>query len=128
MGVSVPGEATAEGRPVSSIRSFLDAVRSALAPLKAMLSFLEIDARLLGMLAALLIIWVGFSLVSGGTFLTARNLWNLSDQRASIAIMATGMALIIVSRTMGLSVGTMLCFQGYTGAMGQAGCVSRNHA
>ena len=126
MGVSVPGEATAEGRPVSSIRSFLDAVRSALAPLKAMLSFLEIDARLLGMLAALLIIWVGFSLVSGGTFLTARNLWNLSVQSASIAIMTTGMVLIIVSRNIDLSVGSMLGFLGYTMAMLQAVWIPRN--
>src|SRR3989454_9383300 len=119
MGVSVPGEAAAEGRSTSSIRSALDAVRSALAPLRTLLSYLEIDTRLVGMIAALLIIWVGFSLVSGGTFLTARNLWNLSVQSASIAIMATGMVLIIVSRNIDLSVGSMLGFLGYTMAMVQ---------
>src|SRR3989442_3757374 len=119
MGVSVPGEAAAEGRPTSSIRSAVDAVRSALAPLRRVLSYLEIDTRLVGMIAALLIIWVGFSLVSGGTFLTARNLWNLSVQSASIAIMATGMVLIIVSRNIDLSVGSMLGFLGYTMAMVQ---------
>src|SRR5438094_4409639 len=120
MGVSVPGEATAEGRPTSSIRAVVDAVRSALTPLRTLLSYLEIDTRLVGMVAALLIIWVGFSLVSNGTFLTARNLWNLSVQSASIAIMATGMVLIIVSRNIDLSVGSMLGFLGYTMAMLQA--------
>ena len=120
MRVSVPGEATAEGRRSSSIRSFVESVRSALAPLRASLAYLEIDTRLVGMLVALLVIWVGFNAVSGGTFLTARNLWNLSVQSASIAIMATGMVLIIVSRNIDLSVGSMLGFLGYTMAMLQA--------
>ncbi len=33
-----------------------------------------------GMLVALAVIWLGFHILSGGTFLTARNLWNLSVQ------------------------------------------------
>src|ERR1700712_5174817 len=37
----------------------------------------EIDTRLLGMLGALLIIWIGFDFYTGGLFLTPRNLWNL---------------------------------------------------
>ena len=41
-----------------------------------------------------------------------RNLWNLSVQSSSIAIMATGMVLIIVSRNIDLSVGSMLGFIG----------------
>ena len=65
------------------------------------------------------IIWIGFDLRSGGDFLTARNLWNLSVQSASIAIMATGMVLIIVSRNIDLSVGSQLGFIGYTMAMVQ---------
>jgi D-xylose transport system permease protein len=79
----------------------------------------EIDTRLLGMVVALAVIWIGFDLRSGGDFLTARNLWNLSVQSASIAIMATGMVLIIVSRNIDLSVGSMLGFLGYTMAMVQ---------
>jgi D-xylose transport system permease protein len=120
MGVSVPGEATTEGHPATPPRSFADAVGSAFSPLTERLRYLEIDTRLLGMVAALLIIWVGFDVVSGGTFLTARNLWNLSVQSASIAIMATGMVLVIVSRNIDLSVGSMLGFLGYTMAMVQA--------
>lgn len=73
----------------------------------------EIDARLLGMIAALLLIWVGFhfygQIVNGyGAFLTPRNLWNLSVQTASIGVMATGMVLVIVTRHIDLSVGSIL--------------------
>lgn len=74
----------------------------------SLLSKLEIDIRMLGMLAALAIIWVGFDVLSGGVFLTPRNLWNLSVQTASIAIMSTGMVLIIVTRNIDLSVGAVL--------------------
>src|SRR5213594_4741399 len=120
MGVSVPGEATTEGQPAPPIRSFVDAVRSAFAPVTGVLRSIEVDTRMVGMVAALIIIWVSFGIVSGGTFLTARNLWNLSVQSASIAIMATGMVLVIVSRNIDLSVGSMLGFLGYTMAMFQA--------
>jgi D-xylose transport system permease protein len=73
---------------------------------------LEISPRLVGMLAALAVIWTGFHLASGGAFLTPRNLWNLSVQTASIAVMTCGMVLIIVTRNIDLSVGSMLGFIG----------------
>lgn len=77
----------------------------------------EIDTRMLGMLGALVLIWVGFhlygELVNGnGAFLTPRNLWNLSVQMCSIGIMATGMVLVIVTRNIDLSVGSVLGFVG----------------
>jgi D-xylose transport system permease protein len=81
---------------------------------------LELDTRLMGMIVALVIIWIGFQVLSGGLFLTPRNLWNLSVQSASIGIMATGMVLVIVSRNIDLSVGSVLGFLGYTMAMVQA--------
>ncbi|WP_337269067.1 sugar ABC transporter permease [Oryzifoliimicrobium ureilyticus] len=68
----------------------------------------EIDTRLLGMVGALLIIWIGFHFMTGGLFLTPRNLWNLSVQTTDIAIMTTGMVLVIVTRNIDLSVGSML--------------------
>src|SRR5690554_1913360 len=68
----------------------------------------ELDTRMLGMLGALAIIWIGFHILSGGLFLTPRNLWNLSVQSASVAIMSTGMVLVIVTRNIDLSVGSML--------------------
>ena len=87
---------------------------------RSLLLAMELDTRLLGMIGALAVIWIGFHIMSGGNFITARNLWNLSVQSASIAIMATGMVLIIVSRNIDLSVGAVLAFVGYTMAMVQA--------
>src|SRR5918994_1085470 len=92
-------------------------VRGALYRAVPLLRAAEVDTRLLGMIAALAIIWIGFNVISGGAFLTSRNLWNLSVQSASIGIMATGMVLIIVSRNIDLSVGALLGFLGYTMAM-----------
>src|ERR671910_2515818 len=86
---------------------------------RSMLASTELDTRLLGMVIALAVIWVAFNIRSGGDFLTARNLWNLSVQSTSIAVMATGMVLIIVSRNIDLSVGSLLGFLGYTMAMVQ---------
>jgi D-xylose transport system permease protein len=71
---------------------------------------LEIDTRLLGMLAALAVMWVTFHVVSDGLFLTPRNLWNLSVQSAAVAILATGMVLVIVARHIDLSVGSVVVF------------------
>lgn len=65
---------------------------------------------MLGMIGALAIIWIGFDIMSGGLFLTPRNLWNLSVQSASVAVMATGMVLVIVTRNIDLSVGSILGF------------------
>jgi D-xylose transport system permease protein len=72
----------------------------------------ELDIRMLGMATALLAIWIAFHLLSGGLFLTPRNLWNLSVQASPVAIMATGMVLVIVSRNIDLSIGSMLGFVG----------------
>ncbi|MFD2236971.1 sugar ABC transporter permease [Aureimonas populi] len=79
----------------------------------------EVDTRMLGMLGALLVIWLIFHTLSGGVFLTPRNLWNLSVQTASIAVMSTGMVLIIVTRNIDLSVGSILGFTGMVMAVTQ---------
>lgn len=85
----------------------------------------EIDPRLLGMVGALLLIWLAFeaystfalgrpSMLLGASqaeangFLTPRNLWNLSVQTAYIGIMATGMVLVIITRNIDLSVGSIM--------------------
>lgn len=80
----------------------------------------ELDTRMLGMLGALAVIWIGFHILSGGLFLTPRNLWNLSVQSASVAIMSTGMVLIIVTRNIDLSVGSLLGFVGMIMGVTQA--------
>jgi len=80
----------------------------------------ELDTRMLGMIGALVLIWILFDLFSGGLFLTPRNLWNLSVQTASVAVMATGMVLVIVTRNIDLSVGSILGFVGMIMAVTQA--------
>jgi D-xylose transport system permease protein len=88
-------------------------------PVKRFFRATEIDARMLGMIAALLLIWCAFDIASGilrgnfggvlgGSFLTPRNLWTLLVQSSSIAVMSTGMVLLIVMRQIDLSVGSML--------------------
>ena len=81
---------------------------------------MEIDTRLLGMIFALAIIWVVFNVMSGGIFLSPRNLWFLSVQSAAVAVMACGMVLVIVSRNIDLSVGSIVGLTGYVMAMVQA--------
>ena len=80
---------------------------------------LEVDARLLAMFAVLAAIAVGFEFATGGFFLTARNLFNLSLQTSVVAIMATGMVLVIVSRHIDLSVGSLMGLAGMFAAVFQ---------
>lgn len=82
-------------------------------PLGRFIRATELDTRMLGMVGALLMIWLGFHLygvlVDGnGVFLTPRNLWNLSVQTAVTGIMATGMVLVIITRNIDLSVGSIV--------------------
>jgi D-xylose transport system permease protein len=93
--------APAPASPVQEARGLADRLRE-----------IEFDPRMIGMVAALAVIWLGFNWLSDGAFLTPRNLWNLLVQTASIAIMACGMVLVIVTRNIDLSVGSMLGFVG----------------
>lgn len=89
-------------------------------PIRKFLNATELDTRMLGMVGALLIIWIGLHILSGGLFLTSRNLWNLSVQSSSVAIMATGMVLVIVTRNIDLSVGSVQGFIGMVMGVAQA--------
>lgn len=80
---------------------------------------LELDTRLLGMVGALLAIWLVFHAVTDGAFLTPRNLWNLAVQTSVVGIIATGMVLVIVTRQIDLSVGSLLGFVGMVMAAAQ---------
>ncbi len=73
------------------------------------------------MIVVLACIWLTFNFLTGGKFLTARNLFNLSLQVAVVGIMACGMVLVIVSRNIDLSVGSQLGFVGVFGALFQTG-------
>ncbi|MEQ9812363.1 MAG: sugar ABC transporter permease [Azospirillaceae bacterium] len=78
--------------------------------IKKLLDDLEVDTRLLGMVGALAVIWIAFHIWTDGLFITPRNLFNLSVQTASVAVMACGMVLVIVARHIDLSVGSLLGF------------------
>ena len=71
-----------------------------------------IDSRTLAMVAALIIIWMVLNALTGGIFLSARNLYNLTVQSCVVGIMATGMVLVITARHIDLSVGSVLGFTG----------------
>jgi len=68
----------------------------------------EIDGRLLGMIVTLIGIEIGFGLYTGGQILSPVNLLTFATQAVQIAIIATGMVLVIVSRNIDLSVGSIL--------------------
>ncbi len=97
-------------------------------PVRRFMRATEIDIRMLGMAAALILIWCAFDIASGilrgdfggllgGSFLTPRNIWTLLVQTSSIAVMSTGMVLIIVMRQIDLSVGSMLSLIAVAGAV-----------
>ena len=86
---------------------------------------LEIDTRLLGMIGAFFAIclifqaWTGIrampdfvanpiAWLSSGRFLIPQNIFNVTIQTVSVAIMATGMVFVIVARHIDLSVGSIL--------------------
>ncbi|MCC5956400.1 MAG: sugar ABC transporter permease [Natronohydrobacter sp.] len=69
---------------------------------------LELDTRLLGMIGAFIVVLVVFNILTDGRFLTPRNIFNLTIQTVSVAIMATGMVFVIVTRHIDLSVGALL--------------------
>ncbi|HEV8402925.1 MAG TPA: hypothetical protein VGQ31_07800 [Candidatus Limnocylindrales bacterium] len=68
----------------------------------------EIDLRLFGMLVALVVILVTFNILSGGSLIQPTNMITMAVQAAGIAIIATGMVLVIVSRNIDLSVGSLV--------------------
>ena len=77
-------------------------------PRKSLVQNLEIDLRLLGMVGAFILVCLVFNILTDGRFLTPRNIFNLTIQTVSVAIMATGMVFIIVTRHIDLSVGALL--------------------
>lgn len=83
----------------------------------------KIDVRTLTMVAVLFLLWLGFTAFTskgftdfGGSFLTARNISNLTRAMAVVGIMGCGMVLVIVTGGIDLSVGTMAGFVGCTAA------------
>jgi D-xylose transport system permease protein len=87
------------------------------------------DTRLLAMVGVLVVIWLGANVLTDGVFLSPRNLFNLSLQVSVVAITASGMILVIVTRHIDLSVGSQVGFLGVLGGLVQSGwLVGSTHA
>ncbi len=64
------------------------------------------------MYIALAVIFIGFQIISGGFFLTARNITNLINQTGYVAVLAVGMTLVLIICQIDLSVGYVAGFLG----------------
>jgi len=69
------------------------------------------------MYIALAIIMIIFTILSNGKFISSRNIANLLNQTGYIAVLATGMTLVIVIRHIDLSVGFLSGFLGAVAAV-----------
>jgi len=76
--------------------------------IRGMLAQTEIDLRLFGMLIAFILILLTFNIINSGKFFTPANMVTLAVQASGVAIIATGMVLVIVSRNIDLSVGSLV--------------------
>lgn len=72
----------------------------------------KVNIRSYTMVIALIAIWIIMYWLSGGIFISARNLSNLFVQMAVVGIIAPGMVLVIISGNIDLSVGSLLGFLG----------------
>ena len=76
--------------------------------IRGLIAQTEIDLRLFGMLVALAAILLTFNILSEGKFFQPTNMITLAVQATGVAIIATGMVLVIVSRNIDLSVGSLV--------------------
>jgi D-xylose transport system permease protein len=73
--------------------------------------------KLLALLLAVAVIWVFFSFLTEGAFVTPRNLSNLLRQMSITGMLACGMVFIIISGEIDLSVGSLLGLLGGVAAI-----------
>ena len=71
------------------------------------------------MLIALVAIWLIFTVLTSGVFISPRNLSNLFVQTVAVAIITIGMTLVIVTRNIDLSVGSVAALTGALAAFVQ---------
>jgi len=88
-----------------------ESAQSAGARISGLIRSTEVDLRQFGMVLALVIIWIGLG-IANPTILQPVNFITFSVQAAGIAVLATGMVLVIVSRNIDLSVGAVVGFIG----------------
>ena len=81
---------------------------------------LQQNIREYGMYIALFVIMIYFTIATGGTFISSRNIVNLVNQTGYIAVLAIGMTLVIIIRHIDLSVGFLAGFLGAIAAIAMA--------
>jgi D-xylose transport system permease protein len=111
---NVADTAPIPGETRTSLRSRL---RGWISRLRGWIAATEVDLRLFGMLVALALILLVFNLLTDGRFFRPANMVTLAVQAVSVAILATGMVLVIVSRNIDLSVGSITGFIAMTYAL-----------
>jgi putative multiple sugar transport system permease protein len=82
-----------------------------------MRKLLRENIREYGMFIALFVIFLVFTVMTDGLFISSRNLVNLVNQTGYIAVLAVGMTLVIVIRHIDLSVGFLAGFLGAVAAI-----------
>ena len=85
--------------------------------LNTLTNLMKGNIRQYGMFIALFVIMVIFNILTKGTFVSARNLTNLYLQTGYIAVLATGMVLVIIAGHIDLSVGSIAAFTGAIAAI-----------
>jgi len=73
--------------------------------------------KLLALLLAVAVIWIFFSILTEGAFVTPRNLSNLLRQMSITGMLACGMVFVIISGEIDLSVGSLLGLLGGVAAI-----------
>jgi D-xylose transport system permease protein len=64
--------------------------------------------RLLFLMLTIVVVWLTFNQLTGGVYITPRNLTNLTVQAAITGLVALGVGALIVARELDLSVGSLL--------------------
>lgn len=90
-----------------SVNSHKDLTNTSQSAMNIISSSIKNNVRQYTMALALLSIWGIFTILTGGTFISFRNLSNLFLQSSTIAILAVGMVLVIVAGHIDLSVGSV---------------------
>jgi D-xylose transport system permease protein len=75
--------------------------------------------RSYGMVLALIAVWIIFTVVTDGIFLTPRNFSNLIRQTAVTGILAAGMVMVIIPGQIDLSVGSLVGLSGMAAVLVQ---------
>jgi len=77
-----------------------------------LISMFRTNIRDYGMYIALFVIFIIFTIMTGGIFLSPINFTNLLNQTAYVAVLAVAMTLVIVTRQIDLSVGYLGAYLG----------------